>query len=64
MADIINLRTVRKRKALADAAQKAAENRARFGLTPSERQRRDAQAAADQARLKGLRREPVPEPEA
>lgn len=33
MAEIVNLRTVRKAKARADASAKAAENRARFGRT-------------------------------
>lgn len=39
MADIVNLRTIRKRAERAQAAQHAAENRARFGLCKGERKR-------------------------
>ncbi|MCJ8158971.1 DUF4169 family protein [Sphingomonas sp. LaA6.9] len=42
MAEIINLRLARKAKTRADAAQKASENRAKFGRT-------GAQKAADKA---------------
>ena len=37
MGEIVNLRTVRKRKARAEREQAAAENRARFGRTRDER---------------------------
>lgn len=63
MADIINLRLARKRKGREAAARMAAENRARFGINPAERRRRDSQAAADDARLEGLRRENTPDPD-
>ena len=37
MGDIVNLRREKKRRAKAEAAQTAAENRVRFGLPPAER---------------------------
>lgn len=43
MADIVNLRTVRKAKARREGELAAAENRARHGRTKAEK-RRDAQA--------------------
>lgn len=39
MADIVNLRTVRKRAQRARAAEQAAENRVRYGLSKGERKR-------------------------
>lgn len=61
MAEIINLRLYRKRKAREDAAKLAAENRARHGRTKTEKQR-EAQETEDAARrLDGLHREPDPE---
>jgi len=45
MADIINLRQARKAKVRADAADKAAANRAKFGRTKGEKAR---EAAEDQ----------------
>lgn len=44
MGDIVNLRREKKRRAKAEAAQTAAENRVRFG--------RDAAAKANDARLR------------
>lgn len=60
MAEIVNLRRVKKQQARQDAAQQAAENRVRHGRTKAERAH-DATAAAererDRKRLDGLRRE-------
>lgn len=57
MADIVNLRSVRKRKARDEKARKADENRARHGRTGAqklaEKTERDREAAA----LDGHRRE-------
>jgi hypothetical protein len=58
MADIINLRLHRKRKAREDAAKLAAENRVRHGRTKAEKQRETAENAEAARRLEGLRREP------
>jgi hypothetical protein len=58
MAELINLRLHRKRKAREDAAKLAAENRVRHGRTKAEKQR-EAQENSEAARkLDGLRREP------
>ncbi|MEM8975750.1 MAG: DUF4169 family protein [Pseudomonadota bacterium] len=46
--DIVNLRTFRKKKQREDKASKAAENRAKFGRSKTEKLR-------DQAEDKGLR---------
>jgi hypothetical protein len=51
MAEIVNLRTVRKRKAKADKDAKAAQNRTKFGQTKAARTLKDAQEAQDAARL-------------
>jgi hypothetical protein len=47
MAEIVNLRVLRKEKARAEAARRASENRARFGRPKAERDRarREAQRA-------------------
>ena len=45
MAEIVNLRHARKRKAREDDAARAAENRARFGVAGPERRKREAEAA-------------------
>ncbi|HTM76025.1 MAG TPA: DUF4169 family protein [Devosia sp.] len=57
MADIVNLRTARKRKARAADAEVAAENRVKFGRTKAEKDL--AKAKSDQAakRLDGHKRE-------
>ena len=44
MAETVNLRLVRKRKAREDDAAKAADNRVRFGQTKAEREKRKAEA--------------------
>jgi len=58
MAEIVNLRQARKRKARADEARTAEENRAAFGRTKGEREKQrriDEQAGRH---LDGHRREP------
>ena len=57
MADIINLRQARKRKARDAAARHAAENRARFGRTPAEKAREAAAEEESRRKLDQLRRE-------
>lgn len=47
MTEVVNLRTVRKRAARADAARSAAENRIAYGVTKAERER----AVADRESL-------------
>ncbi len=44
MAETVNLRQVRKRKAREEEAAKAADNRARFGQPKAERGKREAEA--------------------
>ena len=59
-AEIINLNKVRKARARAERVAQAAENRAKFGRSKSDR----AQHAADGEKLRreldGVRREPAP----
>jgi hypothetical protein len=58
MADIVNLRQHRKRKARARKEEAAAENRARFGMTKTERERNAATRAQEHRHLDGHRRDP------
>ncbi|MDE2574860.1 MAG: DUF4169 family protein [Rhodospirillales bacterium] len=53
MAEIVNLRRVRRQLARAEAAKEAAGNRARHGRTASERAARDAEESAARATLDG-----------
>jgi hypothetical protein len=57
MADIVNLNRARKRRARDEAAQRAAENRVRYGRTKEEREAaaREAERAANE--LEGKRKE-------
>ena len=57
MADIINLRTVRKRKAREGKAETAAQNRVVFGRTKAERDRTDAEKLLAKQKLDGHQRE-------
>lgn len=57
MTNIINLRQARKRKARADKAHEAAENRARFGRTKAERAAHTAEETRRAALLEGAKRE-------
>ncbi len=57
MAEVINLRLARKARARSDAAQAAAQNRARSGLTKAERARQQAEAERAARLVDGARRE-------
>jgi hypothetical protein len=57
MAEIINLNKARKRKARAEAAAQAAQNRVRFGRSKEQKQREAADIEEAQRRLDGLQRE-------
>ncbi|HUS24224.1 MAG TPA: DUF4169 family protein [Candidatus Binatia bacterium] len=57
MGKVINLGRVRKRKERAAAAQHAAENRARFGRTPAQKERDRLEVEAAQQRMDLLKRE-------
>ena len=63
MAEIVNLNKFRKKKARADAAARAAENRVRFGRTTAQKERDAALETESQRRLDQLRREAAPPPE-
>jgi hypothetical protein len=56
VAEIVNLRMARKAKARRDAAQQAAENRARHGRTKAEKQRDKAEAERAERTIEGARR--------
>lgn len=58
MAEIINLRRVRKARARATAETTAAANRAAFGRTKSEKDAAEAEVARIDRTLDGARREP------
>jgi len=58
MSEIVNLRQVRKAKARATAADKAAENRLRFGTSKAERKAEAASREIKRRRLDGHRRTP------
>jgi hypothetical protein len=55
---IVNLRTKRKRRDRADAADRAAQNRALHGRTKTERQQEEARRDAAQRAHEGRRIEP------
>lgn len=57
-AEILNLRRARKAKARRDKADEAARNRARHGMSRSERAVRDAEAEGRERLLDGARRPP------
>ena len=57
MAEIVNLRLVRKARQRSQAAQDAAENRARFGRTKGERARDAVEAERLARTVDGSRRE-------
>lgn len=62
MADIINLRQVRKQKARAAKEAKASENRAAFGRSKADKSRTEAEADLTLRRLDSHKRdEPKPE---
>lgn len=55
MGDVINLRTARKAKARADAANTAASNRARFGRTKAEKRKEATENARREQTLDGAK---------
>lgn len=57
MGEIVNLRRARKAKARSAKDAEAAENRAKFGATKPERERRAAEAELAAKRLDGHKRE-------
>lgn len=57
MAEIVNLRRVRKAKARADEQRAAEVNRAAFGRTKSEKLRAEAETERDARRLDAHRRD-------
>lgn len=57
MAEIINLRLARKARKRADAEQLAAENRAKFGLTKSEKMKQRIEAERLATQIDCARRE-------
>jgi hypothetical protein len=62
VAEIVNLRTVRKRKARAERAEAAVQNRALHGRSKTERRRDHAAAEKDRAFVDGhFRDKPLPE---
>ncbi|MGB0682866.1 MAG: DUF4169 family protein [Magnetovibrionaceae bacterium] len=61
MAEVINLRQARKRKARADKAEQAEQNRIRFGRTKSEREALDKQKDRQRADLDGKKLDREPE---
>jgi hypothetical protein len=62
MADIVNLRQARKRKARAEKEAQAQANRVAFGRTKEERRLGEAQTDLETRRLEGHRLDPK-EPE-
>lgn len=55
MSEILNLRRFRKAKARAEAADAAAANRVRFGLSRAEREAAEQRAALETRQLEGHR---------
>jgi hypothetical protein len=53
MAEMVNLRTRRKRKQREEKQQDASDNRARFGRTKSEKQHAKALQKLDREKLEG-----------
>ena len=62
MADIVNLRQARKRKARAEKESQAQANRVAFGRTKDERRLSEARTELETRRLEGHRLDPK-EPE-
>ncbi|WP_354061252.1 DUF4169 family protein [Devosia sp. 2618] len=57
MADIINLRTVRKQKARAEKETQAAQNRVLFGRTKAEKLKQEAEKTLAEKVIDGHKRE-------
>ena len=62
MGEVVNLNRYRKQKQRAERERRAEANRARFGISKSERGKTSAERALDARRLDGARRDdPGPE---
>jgi hypothetical protein len=57
MSEIVNLRRARKAKGRAEVADKAAENRLKFGVPKAERERVAATRELERRQLEGHRRD-------
>ncbi|MDX3911211.1 MAG: DUF4169 family protein [Sphingobium sp.] len=57
MAEIVNLRNVRKARKREEAERTAAENRARFGRTKAQRLTQEAETGRQDRALDGAKRE-------
>ena len=57
MAEIINLRTIRKQKARAGKEAQAAQNRVLFGRTKAEKQKQAAEKAQAEKHIEGHKRD-------
>ena len=57
MAEIINLRRIRKQKARADKEEQAAQNRALFGRTKAEKLKQAAEKAQADKHIDGHKRD-------
>ncbi len=57
MAEVVNLRLIRKAKARVEAEQQASENRARFGQSRTDRDKHRADTERDRKRHDGAKRE-------
>jgi Domain of unknown function (DUF4169) len=55
MAEIVNLRRVKKQRARAEASEQAAQNRVRHGRSAAQKQSDAAEAAKRRALLDGVR---------
>ena len=64
MAEIVNLRQARKRKARGDAEKEAAQNRVSFGLGKAERKLAKAEQERAARTLDGARRSETPKDDA
>ena len=60
MAEIVNLRRVKKQRARAEAAEQAAANRAKFGRSKAEKQADTLEARRAAKVLDGVKREDDP----
>jgi hypothetical protein len=61
VAEVVNLRQARKAKVRAEKEAKAAQNRAHYGRSRSERQREAMERALARKNLDGQRRDPESE---
>ena len=62
MGDVLNLRIARKAKARAESENRAAANRAKFGVSKYEKTRAESLAKAEMNRLDGHKRDMTEKP--